>query len=132
MYNNIVYNFEALFPKVYENARRVVDAGYEQLIIEMRDRQIFVYDDFDKRLIRLDRMVGTELSDDDCRKEFGLKLRTMMSRFGTTQSMLSEKTGISQGIISRYINGASSPTYVNARKIANAMSCSVNEFTYDI
>lgn len=128
----IVDNFQEFFPTAYRESVRFVDNGYEQLVIELRDRSLIIYDDFDKRLRRLERKAGEEASDEDYKKEFGLKLRTIMRRMGETQATLAEATGISQGIISRYINGFSSPTYVNARKIAKALRCSIDDFTYEI
>ena len=130
--DQIVYNFQTFFPTIYDDARRFVDVGYEQLVVETRDGGILIYDDFDRRTRKLDRRVGEAVDDDMYRKEFGLRLRTIMSRMGETQSTLSQATGISQGIISRYINGFSSPTYINAIKLAKALRCPVTDFTYEV
>lgn len=61
------------------------------------------------------------------RREFSFKLRRRLKDTRTTQMTLSIKTGISERIISRYVNGSSIPSAYNLEKIANALDCDMDD-----
>lgn len=58
---------------------------------------------------------------------FAKKLYVKMFKAGLNQMMLSDRTGISQASIAGYVNGKRTPTLYAAKKIADALGCTVND-----
>lgn len=68
-----------------------------------------------------------DLTDESCRSAFALNLSEIMMVRGISQSVLAERTGISQGMISNYLKEKSTPTMPNIKKIARVLQCSPYE-----
>lgn len=64
-----------------------------------------------------------DITDDDCRKEFALKLAEHMRLRGVGQAELSKRTGLSSAAISKYLKKDATPTVTNLKKIAYALDC---------
>lgn len=71
-----------------------------------------------------------EMSERECNLEFGSRLRKIMIRKGYNQRRLSEMTGLSPALISRYLNGRSSPGFYNVDRIARVLGCSTDDLRY--
>ena len=50
---------------------------------------------------------------------------------GISQTDLSDRTGIGQTLISRYISGKTTPSVYNVNKIARALNMTVDGLTYN-
>lgn len=59
---------------------------------------------------------------------FSKNLRRMMKEDNIRQEELSNEIGVSQQMISRYMNGQSIPSFITVVKIADALFCSLDEF----
>lgn len=59
---------------------------------------------------------------------FSKNLRRMMKEDNMTQEDLSNRIGINQSMISRYMNGQCLPSLLTTIKIADALFCSLDEF----
>lgn len=70
---------------------------------------------------------GNNISEEEWRKRFARRLSHKMYNVSVTQDSLSELTGISQVMISKYVNGKSVPNVYNLHKIARALNCSTSE-----
>ena len=124
--------FESLKSYFPSLAEEVVDYRKEnqfELYVRTRDGDSYIFDDGDKTIRRLPNN-SRDLTEIECRNEFGRRLRKMMFRKNVTQIELSERTGISQTLLSRYIMGKSNPGFYNVDKIAKALDCSVDDFRY--
>ena len=73
---------------------------------------------------------GHNLSDEEWKRSFKLRLYNLMRQRFITQEELAERVGTSQVMISRYINGRCVPGVVMAAKIARALGCSVEDLLY--
>ena len=95
----------------------------------MENGESYLYNDSTNVLTRLpnDR---NNMTEEECSKEFGRRLRRIMLIKGVSQLELSELTEISRVLLSRYMNGKSNPGFYNIDKIARALDCSVDEFRY--
>ena len=69
-------------------------------------------------------------SDEQIKKEFKDRLIVMMDRKNINEEKLAKKVGTTQPMISRYISGKSLPNIITAKKIANALGCSLDDFFY--
>lgn len=56
-------------------------------------------------------------------REFGSNLKNLMKDRNTTQKELAEIAGVSQGTISKYINGSLMPTTKALNKLFYALDC---------
>lgn len=70
------------------------------------------------------------LTDEQRKREFKMRLRTMMRRRGINQETLAELIGTTQTVISRYVTGESIPNFITLEKIAEALNCSTEDFRY--
>lgn len=69
-----------------------------------------------------------ELTEEQEKREFAYKLRSLMRRHFITQEKLAAETNITQAMISRYVRGDSIPTAITLRKIAKVLNCSMDDF----
>ena len=61
------------------------------------------------------------------RREFAWRLKKQMHRAEICQEELSERAGVSQASISKYICGESAPSIIVAKRIALVLGCSVSD-----
>jgi DNA-binding XRE family transcriptional regulator len=71
-----------------------------------------------------------ELTEEQEKKEFAYRLRSLMNRKWITQEQLAEQINTSQVMISRYVRGETIPSAIILRKIAKALDCSMDDFFY--
>lgn len=71
-----------------------------------------------------------EITEEQEKKEFAYRLRSLMRRSRITQDDLADMLDITRTTISNYIRGASIPSVITARKIAKALNCSLDDFFY--
>ena len=72
-------------------------------------------------------MMRPPANEDEWRRKFSFKLyRTMMAKL-KSQEDLAYESGLSQSVISKYINGKSTPSVYKLQKISDALGCSVSD-----
>lgn len=126
----MIRNFELYFPTLAEDVTEYFyDHTLGELIFILRDGVTWCYEDTDNSIHRLPNSCN-DMTDDEYKSEFGRRLKKLMFRKHITQKELTERTGITQCMISRYINGRSIPTFINVDKIARALDCSVDDLRY--
>lgn len=69
-----------------------------------------------------------ELTEEQERKEFAYRLRSLMGRKWITQEQLAETVGLTQVMISKYVRGEAIPSAIVLRKISKALDCSMDDF----
>ena len=67
------------------------------------------------------------IDDETFMEDFGIRLNHIMRTKHIRQKELSERTGISRALISRYINACSMPSFYNAYKITVALDCTFDD-----
>ena len=122
-------DFKRYFPQIAEEVIEYREEGPSELLVITDADEVYIFDVLDKSLNRLpcDSRALTEL---ECRREFGRRLRKTLIRRGLTQNDLSEITGIPQPVLSGYISGRTNPGFYNVDRIAKALNCSIDEFRY--
>jgi DNA-binding XRE family transcriptional regulator len=118
-------NLKSFFPWAADNAADLECFGSD-VHVTMRDGTKLIYDDLDQTIRRLPENY-TQMSDHQIDHEFGVRLRRIMARRRVTQSDLAGQLGVTQGMISQYINGYSSPSFRVVNRMANILDCSVDE-----
>lgn len=104
------------------------DETCEELVIKLRDGRVIAYDEYSNTIRYIARR-DEILTEEEYKKEFCRRLRRRMYVKNISQSELSRRTGIDQGMISRYISGKANPTLHNGYKIARALDCSIDELS---
>ena len=129
MNNHLYKNLSDHFPFIARDTVEWEEIGPFELMVRLNDGTVIIYDD-SNRTFRTLPPNSDELTEEECRREFGIRLHKMLKRKNITQNELSERTGLSTNSISKYINGRKTPTFYNADKIAKALDCSIDEFRY--
>lgn len=94
-----------------------------ELEIDDKDGSIYIYND-------MDHSIGPKFdtsTDIGWKKEFARRLRKKIAMRGITQTNISELTGISQPLLSLYVQGKSLPSAQKVSSLAKALNCSVND-----
>lgn len=127
-WDDMLESFARSFPVIYEKAVSWYPSGQHEITIRMSDGCKIFYNSMTDS-IRTTREIDyqTVTSEPEWRKRFSTKMLYKLRESGVTQKDLAEMTGLSQAIITRYINGSSSPSGYNVLKIASALGCSASE-----
>lgn len=103
---------------------------WDLLIVFANGRKV-IYDRFNNCYQNIFYKDVNEITEEQEKKEFAYKLRSLMNRKWITQKQLAEDIGTSQVMISRYVRGEVMPSVLIVRKIAKALNCSIDDFFYD-
>ena len=122
-------NLNFYFPFIVREAVEYIENGSFELIVKLTDGSFILYNDLERTIRKLPKDCK-HMTEQECRKEFGIRLKNIMFQKSITQNELSEITGIQQYLISNYINGKTTPSFYNVDKIAKALNCSIEEFRY--
>lgn len=125
----VLRNLEWNFPQLFREADEIRDYGPLEVLILKNGERPIVYDDLNKFCRTLPRD-ACMMSENECRNEFGIRMRKRMQIKGINQFELADRSGISQGTISNYANGTRTPNIYNAIKIADVLGCSIEELMY--
>lgn len=121
----MVQNASRRYPEIIDQAVTFYTDAEAEIRIVLENGKQYSYDMYTETIRLLPNVY--DMSEDECLYEFSFRLRRLMYRKGITQEMLSERTGIAQPLISRYINGKSCPSFYKVDKIAKAIGCSIDD-----
>lgn len=117
------------YPHIHSKIIETMVINAHEIIIWLNDERIFSYYVHDSELIELPPN-SKNMNHEEYAYLFGINLRRIMNRKGLMQEDLTEMTGIPQSMISRYFTGKACPSANMVRKIAMALGCSMDDFTY--
>lgn len=126
---SIVEEFENAYPELIKNVLSYRDLGGYELHVEFKDETALVYSGMQKTIRWLPQDPAT-MTDNERRYEFGARLRRIMFIRRMSQLELSRRTGISNVMLSRYVNGRSDPSYMTVEKICNVLGCDMDDLRY--
>ena len=130
MLDMLISNFESRCPRATKDVCRYNGTTYpNELIATFKDGSKILYNDIENTVRSLPTD-SSNMSKEQFKREFGYRLKQIMFAKGITQDDLSEKTGIAQETLSRYIRGKNVPSFYITDKIAKALDCSVDDFRY--
>lgn len=119
--------FDLHFPLIAQKTIKCKNVRFNTFVMSLNDGRQFLFNALECTIRRLPRN-SDDISEDECRHEYGMRLRHIMLYRGMSEQELSERTGIHSVTLSRYINGKVSPSFYNADKIAKALRCSIDDF----
>ena len=121
-------DFIAYFPSIGTHAIKYWESSTYELSVELDDGTIAIFDYTNKTIRWLSKDDYT--TEQGCKYEFGRRLKRLMFIKGVTQMELADMTGISQTLLSGYITGRVSPSFLKVDKICRALNCSMDELRY--
>lgn len=130
VWENMLNEIARLHPDIYNNMVDWYSSDQGEITIKVTGGKKYAFDfrNLDRPIFLPDfRDPAEDIDDDEWRRNFARRVRRRMSYIGVSQEWLSDKTGISQVTISKYLNGKSSPSCLNAERIASALGCNINE-----
>lgn len=128
MISQIYRNFEMYFPWIAKDVVSSYESGMV-LFVTLSDGSRMAYDEIYNSIRQLPKD-SNNLTEEECRREFANRLRSIMITKGFNQQRLSETTGIRQHVLSGYMTGRNMPNFYNLDKIAKALRCSLDDFSY--
>lgn len=85
---------------------------------------------FNSRTCILRTYSNSDDTEENWRKRFRHCLFDTLDEKHITQKELSDRTGISEVMLSRYMNGYATPSAYNLKKIADALDCDIDDLFY--
>jgi predicted XRE-type DNA-binding protein len=125
-YEILLNQFELNYPHF---ASRMVDwwkSGpyHVTFLLDNGDRVEF---DSSENTIRYLKVINRSTDNEAFRKEIGRNIRKFITYTGMRQQDVSEKAGITQAMLSRYINGTSMPGLDKLHSLACVLGCHVED-----
>lgn len=122
----IMEQFQMYFPDLYEQGIDWWKSGPYHITVLLNDNSRVEFDSSNNTIRwvpKLDRSVDSE----QLRKEIGRNIRKYIIYRGMRQQEVAEKLGITEAMLSRYINGTSMPGIDKLHGLASVLGCQVNE-----
>lgn len=132
-YNKIIEEYKMWHPNLYEQTVECRPSGRYCILIELADGSKIEYNSIDNTVRDVTRFYIREpnvsVNEEMWRKEFGRKLHRAIVDRGITQEQLSDMTGISRQMLSRYVRGNSTPSGYILTRLSEILECDVRELT---
>ena len=98
------------------------------LLIVFKNGKKILYDTYNNFHRNITYSNVNELTDEQEKKEFAYRLRSIMGRKWITQEELAKKLGTSQAMVSRYVSGKAIPGGIMLRNMSKILNCSMDDF----
>lgn len=125
-YDDVARNIDLYHPGLSKEIESIDKFEYSRFLVTMKNGDIYVYDLDGSKVCKYDP--GRNVDEENVQKIFSDRFRYLFSWLHINQKELSEKTGISENTISKYLTGQGMPGFLNLRRLADAFHCSVEEF----
>ena len=127
--NYILRNFEWNHKEYADRAVEVKEYIWDDLIAMLDNGRVVIYDSVYDKCRELPANPD-DMTEEEWRREFGIRLRRRMCSMGVNQMGLSELADISQVMVSKYTRGDAVPGAYNLNKIAKVLDCHMDDFVY--
>ena len=117
-----------MYRPIFERAVEYEEVSPTEMIVKTDDGHVYLYDTWGDTIRHMPS--DSDMDKDRLEMEVGERIRRIMDKRGMNEEELSESTGISQTMISRYILGKNIPGLHAADKISRALRCTVNDLLY--
>jgi ribosome-binding protein aMBF1 (putative translation factor) len=133
-YESIINSYKIWHPNLYKKTIDCRPSGRYSILAELDDGSKIEFDSLDNTIRNVTKYYiressGAEIDEESWRKEFGRKLHRAISDKGFTQEKLSDLTGVSRQMLSRYVRGTSTPSGYILSKFVDVLDCDARELT---
>lgn len=129
----MIKNYELWHPAFFERSVDYVMTGPHSILVDLEDNSKIEYNDYDNTIRDVSHIYGRDfnsaLEETTWRKEFGHQLRRAIIDRGITQEDLSDLSGVSRQMLSRYIHGLSTPSGYVLSRLSEILECDVRKLT---
>ena len=122
----ILEQFRMYFPDLYDQGVDWWKSGPYHITVLLDDNSRVEFDS-SENTIRWVNAIDRSVDNDILRKEIGRNIRKFIVYRGIRQQDLAEKAGITQAMLSRYINGTSIPGIDKIHNIASVLGCHIDD-----
>lgn len=127
----VISEFKMWYPTFYERAEFITTVGYHLVLAALDDGTKVEFCSLDNTLRDVTRTYDTDfndnMDDEEYRKEFSIRLKTLLHDRGIKQEDLADTIGVSRQIMSRYINGKSMPKVYIIRRMSRVLDCDIRD-----
>jgi ribosome-binding protein aMBF1 (putative translation factor) len=130
-YEIMINSYKTWFPSLYEKTIKCTPRSKYSIVAELEDGTRMEFDGVHNtvRDVTCHYDPNQTVDEDAWRKEFGYRLREAMIDRGINQEMLSDLSGISRQMITRYVRGHSTPSAYTIDRLARILKCDVRDLT---
>lgn len=122
----ILNQFNMWFPSLYEQTVDWWKSGPYHITALLKDNSRVEFDSSDNT-IRWITKIDYSTDNDTLRKEIGRNIRKFIEYRGCRQQDIADQAGITQAMLSRYINGTSMPGLDKIHNLAAALNCQISD-----
>lgn len=122
----ILEQFRLYFPNLYEQGIDWWKSGPYHITVLLDDNSRVEFDSSDNT-IRWVSVIDRSTDNDIFRKEIGRNIRKFIVYRGMRQQDVAEQAGITEAMLSRYINGTSMPGLDKIHNIASVLGCHIDD-----
>lgn len=126
----LISQFKLYYPDYYNRAIDWWKSGPYHITFLLDDNGRVEFDG-SENTIRWARTIDRSMDNQEFRKEIGRNIRKFMTYRGLNQQEVSEKVGITQAMLSRYITGNSMPGLDKLHNLAFVLGCQITDLTGD-
>lgn len=132
-YAQIIEDYRTWHPSLYEKTVECRPSSRYCILATLKDGSKVEFNSLDNTIRDVTRLYtydsSKSIDEDVWRKEFGRKLQRAMTEKNVTQERLSETTGISRQMLSRYVRGTSTPSGYILSRLVDILKCDIRELT---
>lgn len=125
-FKRILDQFGMYFPDLYKRGVDWWKSGPYHITVLLDDNSRVEFDSSDNT-VRWVPKVDRSTDNDILRKEIGRNIKKFITYREMRQQDVSEKAGITEAMLSRYINGTSMPGLDKLHNLANVLNCRVSD-----
>ena len=122
----ILEQFRLYYPSLYEQGVDWWKSGPYHITVLLNDNSRVEFDS-SENTIRWMTKIDRSTDNDILRKEIGRNIRKFIVNKNMRQQDVADKAGITQAMLSRYINGTSMPGIDKLHNLAAVLGCHVDD-----
>ena len=122
----ILEQFKMYFPTLYEKGKDWWKSGPYHITVLLWDDSRLEFDSSDNT-IRWIRALDYSTDNEILRREIGRNIKKFITYRGISQQELCEKIGVTESMMSRYINGTSMPGIDKLYNLAAVLNCQIDD-----
>jgi DNA-binding XRE family transcriptional regulator len=129
-WDRIFEEFTMYYPSISRDTVDWYPSGQYEVTAKLSDGSRLAYDGLSRTMRYIgkrDSLRNVSLPEDEWRREFSRKLKKKMDQSSLKQSELAQIIGVSTQIVSRYMNGKSTPSSYTMSRIARVLGCTVSD-----
>jgi DNA-binding Xre family transcriptional regulator len=122
----ILEQFRLYFPDLYDQGSDWWKSGPYHITVVLQDNSRVEFDS-SENTIRWLHKIDRSVDNDIFRREIGRNIRKFIVYRGLRQQDVAESAGITEAMLSRYINGTSMPSIDKIHNLASVLNCQIND-----